>query len=123
MQRIETVKIIFYFAVLFFIAKPFLGFSLVSLSHPPARSNIFIKVFNKRKLEFNEGSESDISTIQKKLADPITNLFLRFTFFLAVLFPVLFSKEAEPTVSTLRYIKLRLIPASMPYLLSGVLLI
>ena len=81
MHQFKSVKIVLYFTVSLLIAKPFIGFSMFSLIKPPTESSIFIKVFNKRKIEYNEGSESDITTIQKKLANPVTNLFLRFSFF------------------------------------------
>jgi hypothetical protein len=123
MHQFKSVKIVLYFAVLLLIAKPFIGFSMFSLSKPPAESNIFIKVFNKRKIEYNEGSESDILAIQKKLANPVTNLFLRFAFFLAVLFPAFFKRESEITGSFLSNIKLKLLPVQRPYLLTGTLLI
>src|ERR1700761_4796210 len=93
MQKVKSAQIIFYFAALLLFAKPFWGFAVFSRVHPPHESNILIKVFSKRKLEYNEGSENDISAVQKKLANPITFLFLRFSVFLAVLFPAFFSKS------------------------------
>jgi hypothetical protein len=123
MQKVKTAQIIFYFAALLLFAKPFWGFAVFSRVHPPHESNILIKVFSKRKMEYNEGSENDIIAIQKKLADPVTFLFLRFSVFLAILFPAFFSKNNTVTNGFLSDLQLSLIPARQTYLRTGKLLI
>ncbi len=123
MQKVKTAKIIFYFTVLILFAKPFYGFSVFSLIHPPQQSNILIKVFSKRKLEFREGGDNDFNTILNKLANPVTNPVLLFSCFLAVLFPSFFKKENAVTNSFLNELQLSLIPVQPAYLRNGNLLI
>ena len=86
----KSTKICFCFAVLLFVAKPFLGFSMFNSAKPPATENIFVKAFTKRKQEYVEDSCFDISAIQYKLADPVNRFFLRFIYFLNILFPAIF---------------------------------
>jgi hypothetical protein len=123
MHSVKIAKIYFCFAVLLFIAKPFLGFSMFTRVHPPAAENIFIKVFNKRKLEYRAGGSYDISTIQKKLADPVNPLFLPFFFLLGLLFPLVFAPATNITGGLLRGIQLGLSPTEHTYLLNGKLII
>ncbi len=123
MQKVKTAKIMFYFTVLLLLAKPFYGFSVFSRVHPPHQSNILIKVFSKRKLEFREGSDNDINTILNKLANPVTNPVLLFSYFLAILFPVFFKKGNNITDSFLNELQLSLVPVQPPYLRNGNLLI
>jgi hypothetical protein len=123
MQKVKNAQIVFYFVALLLFAKPFWGFAVFSRVHPPHESNILIKVFSKRKLEYNEGSENDISAVQKKLANPDTYSFLRFSFFLAVLFPAFFSKNNALTNGFISRLQLSLIPVRQTYLLTGKLLI
>jgi len=93
MLLLKSAKIYLLFAVLVFVAKPFLGFSMFSRLHPPAADNIFVKAFTKRKHEYTEHSSYDIIAIQKKLANPLKELFLHFTAFLNVLFPLKFASD------------------------------
>jgi len=90
MLQHKPVKIYLCFAVLLLVAKPFLGFSLFDRMHPPAKASIFLKAFTKRKQEYAKDSKFDIIAIQKKLADPAGSIFLRFTFLLSILFPLVF---------------------------------
>jgi hypothetical protein len=123
MHSVKIAKIYFCFAVLLFIAKPFLGFSMFTRVHPPAAENIFIKAFNKRKLEYRAGGSYDIFAIQKKLAEPVKQLFLPFLFLLGILFPVVFAPGADITRGLLRRIQLSLSPTEHTYLLNGTLII
>lgn len=123
MHPLKIAKIIFCFTVFLLIAKPFWGFSVFNRLNPPEESNILIKVFSKRKQEFSEGNESDITVIQKKLANPVTNLLLLFSHFLSILFPAFFKKKNEISASSLHQLLLRLLPLQHPNLLGGKLLI
>lgn len=123
MHLVKTAKIIFYFTVLLLFVKPFFGFSVFSRIDPPEETNILIKVFSKRKLECAEGSETDLNSIQQKLGQPVTHLFLRFSFFLALLFPAFFNKWNELTNGYLTSLRLSLTPVKRSYLLNGTLLI
>ena len=106
MFLVKSAKIFFFIAVLLFVAKPFLGFSMFSRSHPPAGDNIFVKVFSKRKVENEEDSNSNFSAIEKKLAEPVGEFFVRFSFLLAMLFPVIFEACANISTGFLRNIRL-----------------
>lgn len=123
MHLVKTAKIIFYFTVFVLIAKPFLGFNVFNRLNPPDESNILIKVFSKRKQEFNEDSPSNIIAVQRRLAEPITHLFLRFTFFLGILFPAFFKNKNEISNRFLRGLQFNLLPVQHTYLLTGKLLI
>ncbi|HWZ14292.1 MAG TPA: hypothetical protein VNW95_03560 [Mucilaginibacter sp.] len=123
MHSVKTAQIFFCLAVLLFIAKPFLGFSMFTRVHPPAAENIFIKAFNKRKLEYRAGGSYDMSAVQKKLADPVNPLFLPFLFLLDILFPLIFAPATNITGGLLRRIKLNLSPTKYTYLLNGKLII
>ena len=97
MPVVKTAKLYFFFAVLVFVAKPFLGFSMFSRVNPPGTENIFVKAFTKRKQEYVEDSNFDVNVIQDKLADPVRQLFLRFSHFLNILFPVVFGFSGSLT--------------------------
>ena len=93
MTRIQTAKIVFCIAALIFAAKPFIGFGVTGyLRSSPVKTNILVKIFSKRKIEDVRSSMSDI---QKLLSDPSANLFLRFAFLLAILFPLAFKANDE----------------------------
>jgi len=107
MSRVKTIKLILFFAALVFVAKPFVGFSLSGHLKSPVKTNIFVKVFSKRKIE---DARSIMSAIQKHLATPLTNLFLRFSFLLTILFPLAFKPDNEITAGFLNQLQLRLVP-------------
>jgi hypothetical protein len=119
MPKIKTVKLIFYFTALLLIAKPFVGFGLFGHINSPVRTNIFVKIFSKRKLE---SSQCDSAAIQQQLAEPVTNLFLRVSFFLAILFPFAFNFLKAITTRFLREILLNILPRQLT-LFTGQLLI
>ncbi len=119
MPRVKAVKLVFYFAVLVFVAKPFVGFSLSGHLKSPVRTNIFVKVFSKRKIE---DSRSTMSAIQKQLSQPVSSLFLRFSFLLSILFPFIFNPVRDITARFLRGIHLNLVPQPLN-LLTGQFLI
>lgn len=123
MSVAKTAKIYCLFAVLLFVAKPFLGFSMFSRENPPGTENIFVKAFTKRKQEYVEESNFDINVIQDKLADPVRQLFLLFSHFLNILFPVVFVFSVSLTNGLLERISLNLVPCRQTYLVNGKLII
>ena len=123
MQLYKTAKIYFCFAVLLLVAKPFLGFSMFSRLHPPADENIFVKAFNKRKQEYSEDSNNDFNTILKKLAEPAQLFFLRFLYFLNILFPAVFAAGVSITTGLLNKIRSDLSDGEQTWLLNSMLLI
>jgi len=123
MHRIHSARIIFCLAALLFVAKPFLGFTMFSRKHPPAVENIFIKAFNKRKLEDSESNKFGLNAVQKQLWDSGQQFVLRFSFLLSVLFPALFALRRNVTNRFLLDLQLSLVPREHPYLFNGKLLI
>jgi hypothetical protein len=115
---INTGKIIFCLAVLLFVAKPFIGFNLLSSAHPPIEiHNILVKCFSKRKPEELKDAELRAAAIQQQLANPPAVLGI--AIFLVFLFPFAFKPEGGVTSHFLSDIYYRLQPAECPYLLIG----
>ncbi|TWI98215.1 hypothetical protein JN11_03294 [Mucilaginibacter frigoritolerans] len=123
MQLYKTAKIYFSLAVLLLVAKPFLGFGMFSRIHPPADENIFVKAFNKRKQEYSEDSNNDFNTLLKKLAEPAKLFFLRFLYFLNILFPAVFAAGISITTGLLNKIRSDLSDGKQVWLLNSTLLI
>ncbi|MDB5016480.1 MAG: hypothetical protein JWQ84_1312 [Mucilaginibacter sp.] len=123
MHLFKPAKIYFCFAVMLLVAKPFLGFTMFSRIHPPLGKNILVKAFTKRTLEYSENSRFNMSAVQKKLAEPGTQLFLRFSFFLGILFPILFNIQAGISARFLRRLQLNLHPDRGTWLINSALLI
>ena len=119
MTRFNTAKLIFCVAALLFIAKPFIGFGLSGHFRSPVKTNIFAKVFSKRKVD---DGRSSMNAIQKLLSDSATNLFLRFAFLLAILFPLAFKADELITAHFINQFQFRLQP-QQPSLFTGQLLI
>jgi len=84
----KLAKIFFCLGVLLFVAKPFLGFAMVSRIHSTQQESIFVKSFTKRKLEYSENSSFNMTAVQKKLANPDKQVFVLFSCLLGILFPV-----------------------------------
>jgi hypothetical protein len=123
MHKFTSAKIFFCLAVLLFVAKPFLGFTMFSRVHPPAVDNIFVKAFTKRKLEDPENSNLSASAIQKKLAEPVQAFILRFSFLLCIIFPVVYAAGLNINKRFLRRLQLSLSPTQPAWLLNGKLII
>ncbi len=123
MLRIKSGKIFLVLAVLLFVAKPFIGFTVFNRTHQPATENILVKAFTKRKLEDTETNKSNINSILKNLANPVIPFTVLFSFFLALIFPAVLASGADITNRFLRLLKLRPFPGEPAYLLNGKLTI
>jgi hypothetical protein len=119
MTRAKSAQIIFCIAALLFVAKPFIGFGMSGHLKSPVKTNIFAKIFSKRK---TEDGRSSMNAIQKQLSQPATNLFLRFAFLLTILFPLAFKIREEVTGGLLQQLHLQLLPQPITQL-TGQLLI
>ncbi|HWZ35502.1 MAG TPA: hypothetical protein VNW51_05045 [Mucilaginibacter sp.] len=110
-------------AILMFVAKPFVGFSLRYEHYFKAQHhrapNILVKSFTKRKLEVSEDSESSMTAISKKLADPVMPTIMLLTFALNVFLPRLFCQAKAATYSALAAVVYGLFKSQPLYLLSG----
>jgi hypothetical protein len=112
-----------FLAVFMLAAKPFIGFSAVKHFAEHKIPGIFVKAFTKRKQEYVEGSSFDVSTIHKRLANPLLALTVLFSALLNIFFPSLFRKTRQVTSGLLSDIHLSLFPPIHRYLLSGKLTI
>lgn len=114
-------------ALIMFVAKPFVGFSLryqhyfKALHH--RAPNILVKSFTKRKLESSENGEFSMAAISKKLADPVLPTVMLLACALNVFLPRLFQRAKAATCSSLAAIFYSLFPPQPLYLLSGKLTI
>ena len=122
-MKVLKIKYLLFFAGLIFAAKPFMGFHAFHQLDKRHFSSIFVKSFTKRKQEFIEDSEYDISTAAKRLADPITPFTALFSLLLSALFPLVFAPAKLITNSGLATIRLDSPHPLNRYLLSGKLLI
>ena len=119
MSRFKTLRVIFFIAALLVAAKPFIGFSLFGRINSTVKTNILVKVFSERRVDFDG---SNMEAIQKQLSEPVSNLFLHFSFLLALLFPLAFKINEAVTDQFLRRFKLSLHPQPIT-LFTGQLLI
>lgn len=122
-MRTPRVHFFLFLAVIMLAAKPFVGFSAVKLLATRKTTSIVVKAFTKRKQEYVEDSAFDVSTIQKRLANPLLPITVLFSFLLNSLFPSIFQKAGAVTSGILSGIHLSLFPPPHRYLLSGKLVI
>jgi hypothetical protein len=119
MPHFKTVKIIFYLTALLLAAKPFIGFCLYGHVKSDVRTNIFAKVFTKRNKINNT---SDYEAALQQLRNPLNDFLLRFSFLLALLFPLIFISGRLITTRYLKQLQLNLLPPRL-ILFTGQLLI
>jgi hypothetical protein len=119
MDTLRTVKIIFSIAVLLFVAKPFLGFSVLESGQSITVNSILAKSFNQRKPEDFRDAEERAAVIHHQLANPPAFLFLTIAALLAFIFPVLFKPSDRLTFRSLNDIKNGLTQGYPVYLLIG----
>lgn len=119
-------KYVMILALIMFVAKPFVGFSLryehyfrALHHHAP---NILVKSFTKRKLEVSENSESSMTSIGKKLANPVLPVLTLLACALNIFLPRLFKQSKAISYSALAAIFYSLYPPPL-YLLGGKLTI
>lgn len=122
-MQAKTFYTLFYLAVLMFVAKPFIGFSLTNVCIPIEAHSLLAKSFSKRKPEDLEDARAKASFIKQQITDPPFPLLLSVTALLAFLFPLVFKRDIFTGSSFINSIKTALIPAAQPYLLTGKLTI
>ena len=121
-QKLKTAKWLFAIAVLWFVAKPFVGFTFHTSNIKDQRS-ILVKSFAKRKHEYIENSKLDAKTVAKQLVNPPAKSILLFSCLLGILFPLLFRADLYIAGGFIRQLKLSLLPPSDPWLLHCQLII
>ena len=122
-MSIVKIHYFLFLAVIMLAAKPFVGFHAIKKIQSEKPIGICVKAFTKRKQEYVEDSSFDVSTIQKRLANPVLALTILFSGLLNVLFPLLFKKIGQVTSGLLNAIYLSLFPPLPRYLLSGKMII
>jgi len=123
MHLFKSAIVFFCFAAFMLMAKPFVGFRAYSELRQVTRSNICVKAFTKRKQEYVEDSIFDLQSIVKKLADPVDQILLTFSFLLSIILPALLETPGKITKGTLGRLRLVLNFSSDSYLRNGSLLI
>jgi hypothetical protein len=121
MPLFKSVIISFCFAVMMLVAKPFIGFNASNQVNHLTHLSICVKAFTKRKQEYVEDSSFDVIAIQKKLADPVKQFFLLFSFLLGIILPFAFANNISNRF--LRKLQLSLSPRRHTYLLNSALII
>jgi hypothetical protein len=125
-KKLKMAKWLFAIGVLLFVAKPFVGYSInpsISLS----KGSILVKSFTKRKHDYVENSAQDAKTIQKRLADPVNQLFLLlfllFSCLLGIFSALTIATAFNITTGFLQKIKRNLFSSPEAWLLDGQLII
>ena len=123
--KVALIKIphFLFLAVFMLAVKPFVGFNAFKGIEQGKTPRLFVKSFTKRKQEYIEDSDLDMSTVQKRFADPFVGLTLLFSFLLNTLFPSIFRKPQSVIAGILVNNHLSLFPPQPRYLLSGKLII
>ena len=121
-HKLRTARWLFAIGVLFFVAKPFIGYSIGPLNSLPEGS-ILVKSFTKRKHDYVENSAQDAKNIQKRLADPVNQLFLLFSGFLGIIAALTFDTVSSIITAFLQKIKRNLFSSPEAWLLDGQLII
>ena len=121
MRYLKSAKVYIFFAVLLFVAKPFVGYCIFNHSHlsGPVKANILVKSFTKRKLESFESSKPRIGIIQPRLIDPIRE----FLFSLCVIVSAFIIGSINTTNSFLQGLQLSQLPTRDSYIRNGKLII
>lgn len=90
----KTLYTIFYLAVLMFIAKPFIGFSLGQTESYLVKSHsILAKSFTIRKPDDLNDARSKATSIKQKLTNPPEHISLTIAAIICLLFPLCFKQD------------------------------
>lgn len=121
----QAVKIhyILFLAAMMLVAKPFVGFGICTFKDGDSKTQISAKAFTKRKQEYIENSEYDISNLRDCLAHPSNPLTLLFSLLLNILFPALLAQNKRITNSMLSNMQFSIAPQTQRFLLTGKLTI
>lgn len=123
MERLGGIKIIFILAALIFVARPLIGFQL--LTHPsrfPSTHIILVKAFSKRNPEFLVDTEVFKTAVSHQLTNPPVKQIWTIASLLCVLFPLLLFYLNSVSYRLCKLISLSL-PGGQNYLLTGKLTI
>lgn len=119
-MQLKTLYTLFFLGVFMFVAKPFIGFSLSGSKQQLIESHSLLeKSFSKRKPEDIEDAKAKASSIRQLLTHPPLPLLLTIVALLSVLFTLTFKRPDIISGSFLNGLRLSLVPADQPYLLTG----
>lgn len=122
MRLLKSALIFFSFAVLMFVAKPFIGFRVFKELNHIKHISICVKAFTKRKQEYIEGSNLDIQTVLKQLKKPLDFTLCAFAALLAIVMPLVFRAQNFSN-SILQELHCSLSPTRPAYLVNNMLII
>jgi len=115
-----TFYIVFAFAALLFIAKPFLGFTAFNNKTKPRISHsILVKSFTKRKPEDLQDSYARAQALRQMIADPPLKLASSILLLMAILLPFTIENIIRLTQRVIADIRHSLIEPSPAWLLTG----
>jgi hypothetical protein len=121
---LKTLYTLFSLAVLMFVAKPFIGFSIENIEGQLIDAHsLLAKSFTIRKPDDLNDAKSKASSLKYQLTNPPENIFLTIAALLGILFPVVSITNIFTGNSFLNSLKLSLTPPDQPYLLTGKLTI
>lgn len=122
MNIIKSALIFFSFAVLMFVAKPFIGFRIFKEIHHIKHMSICVKAFTKRKQEYVEDSAFDIQTALKQLKKPLEFTVFSFAVLLSIVMPLVL-RMRNLSNRILQELHNSLSPTRPSYLMNGILII
>lgn len=123
MNKLKTAKLLLVLAAMFFIVKPFLGFSVLTQNIESRHAdNILVKVFSKRKPEFLDDAQEKKTALVQQLGQPPLKLLFSIRKLINLLFPLVLVTFSF-TNRFLQQLFLKLLPDKQTYLLTGKLTI
>ncbi|HEX3385750.1 MAG TPA: hypothetical protein VHS53_11200 [Mucilaginibacter sp.] len=115
-----TLNIVFAFAALLFIAKPFLGFTAFNKQAKPRISHsILVKSFTKRKPEDLRDGHAKAQALHQMIADPPLKLASSILLLMAVLLPFTIENITKLTQRVIAAIGDFLTESAPAWLLTG----
>ena len=120
MPQKVTFYVVFAFAALLFIAKPFLGFSAFnSKTKPRISHSILVKSFTKRKPEDIQDGRAEAQAIRQMVSDPPLKLASGIMILIAALLPFAIENIAKLTQGVIADIRDSLSECIPAWLLTG----
>jgi hypothetical protein len=124
MQKVKIFKIIFTFAAILFLAKPFLGFKAFGKEVKPHISySMLVKSFTKRKPENLDEAYTSAQALHQRIANPPLMLLAGLILPLSALLSFLLDEGIKLTASSISTFRWLTISPQPAYLLSGKLTI
>ena len=124
MQKVKIFKVIFTFAAILFLAKPFLGFKAFGqITKPHISHSVLVKSFTKRKPENLQEAHASAQQLHQRIANPPLMLLAGLILPLSLLLSFLLDEGVKLTESTISILRYSTISPQPAYLRSGKLTI